>query len=128
MNRNNLLKLTAGMVAALFFTVVLTIAYTGRGAVYFTVLERVPGGDKTGHALLMCALGMLFSWVLSFQNWQVGGVKLYYGALFVLVGITVEEFLQLFSPYRNFDLADLAANYAGIALALVLIEVLRVRR
>ena len=108
----NKIKINVGVVVTVFFGVVFTIAYTGNGHVYAGFLKHVPGGDKTGHVVLLCILAFASSWFGSFRFFRVGRV-----IFAVFVFITIEEFLQILSPNRTFDLLDLACNYVGITLA-----------
>jgi len=124
----NFVKFTIGSLTVLLFAAILVIAYTGNGSTYFAFLKYVPGGDKTGHALLMCVLSVVLSWLFDFRGLKLKGMPLPYGVLCVFAFITAEEFLQTFSANRTFDLFDLAANYVGIALALVVVHaILRMR-
>ena len=118
MNKKIILAATVLLFGALFL-----IAYTGKGSTYFVFLKYVPGGDKTGHVVLMCLLSTVLSWLLSFRYLEIGRMRVYYGIIAVFVFITIEEFLQLLSPYRTFDLMDLACNYIGLALAGVIIAI-----
>lgn len=111
-------KLAAGTLTVLFFTIVFFIAYTGKGPIYFAFLRYVPGGDKTGHTLLMCFLAVVLSWLLAFRRLRLNQqLRIPYGILGVFAFITIEEFVQMLSPNRDFELADLAANYLGLVLA-----------
>ena len=49
---------------------------------------------------------------------------MYYGVISVFTLITLEEFFQLLSPHRTFDLIDLSCNYLGIGLAFIAAGVL----
>lgn len=93
---------------------VLLIAYTGKGAVYFGFLKYIPGGDKTGHVVLLGLLTLSVSWLLSYRGIMVKRIKIYYGMVFVAVFITMEEIAQMFSPFRSLDMLDLLCNYVGI--------------
>ena len=116
-------KVIIGLVTVLFFGAVFLIAYTGNGSIYFSFLKYIPGGDKTGHVVLLCLMSTVLTWLLSFRYFKIWKIRLYYGIITVFVFITFEEFLQLVSPYRNFDLIDLGCNYIGIALAGIIISV-----
>ena len=98
------------------------IAYTGNGPTYFAFLKYIPGGDKTGHTVLMCVLSVVLSWLFAFRRLRFNRLRIPYGIFGVFVFITAEEFLQLLSPNRSFDLIDLTANYLGIALAFAIIH------
>jgi len=97
------------------------IAYTGNWS-YFSFLKYVPGGDKTGHVVSLYILAYSFSWFSSFSYFKIKGKKIYYGVISVAIFITIEEFLQLLSPYRTFDLLDLCCNYLGVMLAFISIK------
>ncbi len=115
------LKLGVGVATALAFTAVFLIAYTGRSGTYFAYLRHVPGGDKTGHVLLIGFLGFVLSWLSGFRAWRPGRWPVPYGIVVVFVFITIEEFVQQVSPHRSFDLMDLLCNYIGLGLALGLV-------
>lgn len=117
------MKFVINLAALLFFGAVFLVAYTGRGGVYFAFLKNVPGGDKTGHVVLLLLMSLVFMWMLSWRYFRVWRVRVYHGMVVAFVLITAEEFLQLMSPYRNFDLFDLACNYLGIALAGIAVNV-----
>jgi len=115
-------KLTVGTLTILFFTAVFVVAYTGNGPTYFAFLKYIPSGDKTGHTVLMCVLSFVLSWLFAFRRLRFKWLRIPYGILGVFAFITVEEFLQILSPNRSFDLIDLTANYLGIALAFAIIH------
>ena len=110
-------KLIVLLATLLFFGAVFLIAYTGRGDKYFDFLKYIPGGDKTGHLVLLAALSFIISWLLSFRGARFKKVKVHYGILLVAAFITIEEFVQIFSPYRTSDVLDLLCNYLGILIA-----------
>jgi len=115
-------KLIAGFITALFFGAIFTIAYTGNGSTCFSFLRYIPGGDKTGHVILMCILSIILTWISSFRSLKIRTYQIYYGTLTVFVFITAEEFLQRLSPYRTFDLLDLSCNYIGLVLASIILR------
>lgn len=102
----------------LLFGLIFLIAYTGGISKYFSFLNYVPGGDKTGHLVGLFVLALSTSWLFNFK--KLG--KFYTGAVIVAILITIEEFIQLLSPYRTFDLLDLTCNYLGIVLASVILN------
>jgi VanZ family protein len=100
--------------AALFIAFLLLVviaADLGWAQPLFLLVERLPGGDKTGHFLLVGLLGF-------FVNMAAGtparGALVSRASLFLLVVVTLEEVSQLFLHFRGFSLADLAADYAGL--------------
>ncbi|MCD4686722.1 MAG: VanZ family protein [Anaerolineae bacterium] len=92
------------------------IANAGLGPRVFKFLKMVPGGDKTGHFLLMGTAAFLVNLSLNAARMQVGSLSLLRGSMLVAVAVTAEEFSQVFFASRGFSLIDLAADYAGILL------------
>lgn len=110
-------KFIVAFATLLFFATVFFIAYTGRGNTYFAFLKHIPGGDKTGHLTLLAILAFALSWVLAHRFFSWASIRIYWGVLAVIIFITVEEFVQILSPYRTFDWIDLSCNYIGIGIA-----------
>lgn len=77
-------------------------------------IHGIPYGDKISHFLLMGVLSLLVN--LSFSCARVNLLGLYFlkGSIIVAAIVTLEEFSQLFSRYRTFDIADLLSDYLGI--------------
>jgi len=95
---------------------------------WFRLVRHLPGGDKTGHFLIMGTVSFLVT--LAFASARIRGRRL--GALgcVLMVGavVTVDEFLQLLFPTRSFSLGDLLANWLGIlSFGAVAWRVLRAR-
>lgn len=109
-------KNVIGLATIFLFGAIFAIAYSGKGEVCFTFLRYIPGGDKTGHVFLLCLLSVALTWLSSFRSFLFIRVRIYYGVVATLTFITIEEFLQIVSPNRSFDLIDLACNYFGITL------------
>lgn len=81
---------------------------------WFRLVHHLPGGDKTGHFLIM---GTVTFWVtLAFATARVRGRRLGVLGCVLAVGavVTVDELLQLLFPARSFSLLDLLANWLGI--------------
>jgi len=106
----------------IFFFSVLVIAYTGNAHVYFSFLNKIPGRDRTGHVFLIGFLAGILIWAFSFRSLRVFGLHVYYGALLAFVFITAEEFFQLLSTNRTFDLIDLSCNYLGIVIGSIILS------
>jgi VanZ family protein len=79
-------------------------------------------GDKGAHGLLYSGLAALMVRALAGGGWRPFGVGIALAALAysVLYGAT-DEIHQLFVPTRTADVADLAADAVGAALAVVLL-------
>jgi len=80
----------------------------------FSFIRSIPGGDKCGHFLLMGGFAFLLNLSLSCRVMSVAGRALLIGSVVALTLITIEEFSQIFVPYRTFDLFDLLADYSGV--------------
>ena len=97
---------------AVMLTGVIGVVYCAdRGMLWmlYDWFEKHPGADKVGHFFLFGSLAYVLTRAL--------GGRFLLGGLLVAVGVTLEECSQIWIPSRSFDLKDLAANYAGIALA-----------
>jgi polysaccharide biosynthesis protein VpsQ len=91
---------------------------------YLGILPRAwlswPFADKTLHALLIGGAGFWLNLWLSGRAWRVGRLALPVG-IGLTFGIALgEEFLQLLSPNRTFDLLDLTFDVIGLAIAWLL--------
>ena len=101
------------------FLMALLMAYSGIPFAYFvlTLLHEIPAGDKLAHLFIVAAL--TWSMLQLLQDWsiRIGNREIPLGVILVLIIMTLEEFLQLTIPYRNFEILDLLSNYLGIILA-----------
>lgn len=104
--------ITIAFIACLWLIVF--IADAGLGGRVFQTLTRAPGGDKTGHFLLMGLAALMVNLSLNAARVQIGPLSLLRGSVLVAVVVTAEEFSQMFFASRGFSLIDLAADYAGI--------------
>ena len=73
--------------------------------------------DKTVHFLAIVPGTILFNAVLHYRVITVGSRQLLVGTLIVVVLVSIEECLQIYIPFRSFELVDLFADFAGITLA-----------
>lgn len=112
----SLSRLMIFVVTVVSSCLVLTIAYTGNGTFWFSFLKYIPGGDKTGHVVLLGSLSLSISWVLRYKGFRIFNTKIHYGVSVVCAFITFEEFCQILSIHRTFDLIDLLCNYIGILI------------
>ncbi|MEE3329981.1 MAG: VanZ family protein [Myxococcota bacterium] len=81
-----------------------------------SIVQNIPGRDKTVHFLLMGTMALLLNLCWRAERWQMGPVPVLKGSIVVAVVVTLEEFSQLFVPLRSFSLEDLAYDYLGIFL------------
>jgi polysaccharide biosynthesis protein VpsQ len=82
----------------------------------FRPIREMPYGDKLGHLVLMGLFSFLLNMALGCRTWRIRQINLLRGSLIVALLVTLEEFSQLFVPYRTFDLGDLLCDYTGIFL------------
>jgi VanZ family protein len=77
------------------------------------IVAALPGGDLTGHFLLVG--GSAFLATLGFgPSAEQGWTRLVLPALAVTIFATADEISQIYLAERDFAWTDLAANYAGI--------------
>lgn len=104
------------IVFGLFIISVIIAVDTGVGQAFLGWIHSLPMGDKLGHFCLLGILTLLVSLSLKKAYWVYRGLLIPKAALIITVIITLEEFSQILIPYRNFDTADLLANYLGITV------------
>lgn len=107
-------RVTIGFIVLLW--VIVLIANAGLGPRLFGFLDYVPGGDKTGHFLLMGMAAFLVNLSLNAARLRIGPLHVLVGSVGVAAVVTLEEFSQVFFASRTFDLTDLTADYVGILL------------
>ena len=103
------------------------LAYTGQATPFFHAVSSFPGGDKIGHFSLMFLASVSISAAFSFRGLRVGAWRVYTGALLVVFFISIDEWCQRFSFYRSVDVFDEACNVAGIAAAIVAVNIYQKR-
>lgn len=112
--QRSLWRLTLAFIVLLILIVI--VADSGRGQVFFALLKAIPGGDKTGHFVLMGLASFLVNLSLSAARVQIGPLRLLKGSLIVAVVVTLEEASQLLFASRGASVLDLLVDYAGIIL------------
>ncbi len=105
-----------------FLIGIVIIANMGLGPIVFQFLRYIPGGDKTGHFVLMGLFSLFVNLSMRVKRVDVAGFSLLKGSLIVALIVTVEEFSQLLLKHRGFSLLDLACDYLGIIAFGVLAE------
>lgn len=98
-----------------FLAWIVFLADTSRPSVFFSLVGRIPLGDKLGHLVLFGTLAWLFNRSLRYRVIIPRPLVLPLGSVIALMIAAGEELTQLAFPNRNFDLADLAADLVGIA-------------
>ena len=106
-------RLTLAYAAAL----VLLVAAADRGLLATSWLAGVPAGDKVGHFLLIGSLAYLANVALDGRRLRWRRVSVPRGSALVAAAVLAEEISQLWIAHRAFELADLAADAAGIWVA-----------
>ncbi|MFT4550494.1 MAG: hypothetical protein ACI8XO_000680 [Verrucomicrobiales bacterium] len=99
---------------ALFMIIVVIACNVGHGQQLFSMMDQVPGRDKTGHFVLMGMLSFLLV-IMLVPRMKSDRPKaaLIVMAVVALV-ITLEEGSQYFISSRTFSLADLGCSLAGV--------------
>ena len=97
-----------------FLIGVVIVANLGWGPIVFQFLAYIPGGDKTGHFVLMGLLSLFVNLSMRAKRVTVAGLSLLQGSLIVALIVTAEEFSQLLLKHRGFSLIDLSCDYLGI--------------
>ena len=95
-------------------TLVLLVVAADRGALAVSHLAMLPAADKIGHFLLMGFFSYLTNTALDGQCVRWKRISVLKGSALVSVFVTAEELSQLWMTHRSFELADLAADAAGI--------------
>lgn len=86
------------------------------GTNFFTIIDKIPFGDKIGHFLLMGGFSLMLNLALEAKSFQIFQLRYLLGSLLVFGLVTIEEFSQIFVAGRTFDSQDLLFDYAGIFL------------
>ncbi|MBN2218744.1 MAG: VanZ family protein [Kosmotogaceae bacterium] len=93
--------------------------------VYFYLKPVVPaievGSDKFLHFVGFFAGGFLFV-ILSGEEFSKELNRTFFS--FLIVGPVILEFLQIFSPNRQFDILDMAFNYLGWTVPVVIFSLI----
>lgn len=111
----------------LLIAVIVACADLGRLRAFFDWYETLhPLADKAGHIGLIGMLTLLFDHALAGR--KIKRVCIPLAPAIVFLVMTVEEVSQRWMPLRSFDLTDLAANYAGILVAVMVGRFPMIRR
>ena len=95
-------------------TLVILVVVAGRGQLAVRWLLHLPYGDKIGHFVLMGIMSFLVNAALGDARLRWRGLAARKGSVLVGAVVLFEEVSQLWLEYRAFELADLAADFAGI--------------
>ncbi len=97
--------------------IVIACADSGLARWLFDWVANHQGSDKAGHFLLIGTLAWALNHALRGRLVSLGFVRVQLGGMIIASVMTIEECSQMWIPGREFDLGDLAANYAGILVA-----------
>ena len=98
-------------------TVILVAANLGIFHQWVPAFVATSWFDKAVHFLAIVPGTILFNAVLRYRVIPIGSRQLLVGTLIVVVLVSIEECLQIYIPFRSFELIDLFADFAGITLA-----------
>lgn len=106
---------------SVFLIGIVLIADLGIGDRLRDVMDGLPGGDKTGHFLLMGMLSFLLNLSLAADRMKIVPLRPLKGSLpkgsLIAAGVVfLDEFSQLFLSAREFSPFDLAADIVGVVL------------
>ncbi len=101
----------------IFIIAVIVLVDSGNLPHFIRAIYDFPNGDKLGHFILFGLLNFFVTraFLASFPSKPRGWVTLSIGLVLALC-IAFEEWSQQFFSTRTFDLLDLLASYAGIAV------------
>ena len=95
-------------------TLLILIAVADRGALAIRWLAHLPAGDKLGHFVLFGLMSLLANAALGDARLRWRAFCARKGSMVVGAAVILEEVSQLWLSHRAFELADLAADCAGI--------------
>ena len=107
------MKLTA-ILFAIFLVVLVILANFGLGSSFYSFINAVPGGDKTGHFILYGLMSYFLNSALKGKVISFYSLKMLKGSFFLAVVIAIEELSQYYIPSRTFSWLDLLASYFGV--------------
>lgn len=87
-----------------------------KGVKIFSLIDKIPYGDKIAHFLLFGALAWSLNYTLSCKKLYFKKLSFQLGASIVLTFAILEEITQLFIPTRSFDYFDILADVLGVTI------------
>lgn len=111
---NTLRRITA---LYILFILLLTVIFDqGDYSFVLKPLYDFPNGDKVVHLILMGTFAFLVNLNLKCAQFKLFNTPVLTGSTIVLTLVTLEEFSQIFTKNRTFDLIDLLFDVIGIVL------------
>ncbi len=99
-----------------YFGILIFILLSAYLRIIPTEISQFPYYDKISHFLFLGIPAYLGHLAFNKRKIQIFNISLPLLPLIVILFCIVDEAIQLFVPYRSFDLVDLAAGLCGIAL------------
>jgi len=99
-----------------YFGILMSISISACLKIVPTEISQLPYSDTILHFLLLGIAAYLGHLALNKRKFQIFNISLPLTPFIVIFFCIVDEIIQLFSPYRSFDLVDLAAELCGIVL------------
>lgn len=104
----------------LLITTGIYLSNSGQGSLIVGYVRSLPYGDKFGHFLLFGSLAFTLNFALRLRCISFFIIPIPLGSIAVLSFAILEELSQFYIPYRRFDLLDIYADVAGVALFTIL--------
>ncbi|MBD2565296.1 MULTISPECIES: VanZ family protein [Nostoc] len=99
-----------------YFVILMSISMSAYLRIIPTEISQIPYSDTILHFLLLGIAAYLGHLALNKRKIQILNIYLPLAPLIVIFFCIVDEIIQLFTPYRSFDLVDLGADLCGIVL------------
>jgi len=111
-----------------YLGILMTISMSAYLQIIPTELSKFPYYDTILHFLLLGIAAYLSH--LALNKWKIRllNISLPVAAIMVIFFCLLDEVIQLFTPWRSFDLMDLAADLCGIVLFTWLAERQKINR
>ena len=99
---------------SIYFSVIvfiIVIAYKGMIPVF---ISNIPFYDKIGHFFLIGFFSYLDNIIMDRKKVKFGNLNLPLAPIIVLTVFIIEEFFQMLSPVRTFDVTDILSDILGV--------------
>ncbi|MGD1872853.1 MAG: VanZ family protein [Mastigocoleus sp.] len=105
-----------------YIGIIIAIATSAYLKIIPNEIEKFPYYDTVLHFLLIGFSAFLGHLALRKRWIKILYIPLPLAPILISFFVTIEEFLQMLSPHRSFDLLDLAADFAGLMVFTLLAE------
>nr|WP_281172820.1 VanZ family protein [Cylindrospermum stagnale] len=99
-----------------YFAILMSISLSAYLRVIPTQIPQFPYFDTVCHFILLGIAAYLSHLALDKRKIQIFNISLPLAPFLVMFFCVLDEIIQLFTPYRSFDLIDLAADLCGVIL------------